>query len=157
MGAVGRSLWCGGKPSLLSLNGAPKSIHRFSPILMKGAANKITGANAGGPPSLRIGALWAARSAQFHPSARQRRSVMRRIEGTRKEHVLLICMTLAAVAGTFALAAPEKTLTLVAYFGFSAVALLLAVTRLRVLALPALISYFIFAASFLAPVEIAVV
>ena len=82
---------------------------------------------------------------------------MQRIEGTRKEHVLLICMTLAAVAVTFPLAAPEKTLTLVAYFGFSAVALLLAVTRLRVLALPALISYFIFAASFLAPVEIAVV
>ena len=36
---------------------------------MKGAANKITGANAGGPPSFRIRALRAARIAQFHRSA----------------------------------------------------------------------------------------
>ena len=36
---------------------------------MKGAANKITGANAGGPPSFRIRALRAVRIAQFHRSA----------------------------------------------------------------------------------------
>ena len=30
--------------------------------------NKITGANAGGPPRLRVRTLWAARIAQFYRS-----------------------------------------------------------------------------------------
>lgn len=80
---------------------------------------------------------------------------MQKIVATRKEHALLIGLTLIAIAAMFPLAMPEKTVTLAAYCLASALGLLLALTRLRLITAPAVFSVVILIASFFTPVEIA--
>jgi hypothetical protein len=79
---------------------------------------------------------------------------MQRIVATRKEHALLIGLTLVAIAAAFPLAMPEKTITLTAYCLASTIAFLLAITRLRLLVAPAVAFLLILIATFFTPVEI---
>ncbi len=80
---------------------------------------------------------------------------MQRIDGTRKQQVSLIGLSVLLVAAIFPLAAPEKTVTLVAYVGFSALLLLFTTSRLQVLLVPVALSFVMLVASFFTPVEIA--
>jgi hypothetical protein len=79
---------------------------------------------------------------------------MRRATCNRKEHALLICLMLAAIAAMFPLAVPEKTLTLAIYCLTSVLGLLLALTRLQILAMPVAFSFVMLVASFFTPIEI---
>src|SRR5712672_854664 len=79
---------------------------------------------------------------------------MQRIPCTRKEHILLVCLMLAAIAAMFPLAVPAKTLTLTIYCLTSVLGLLLALTHFQILTMPVAISFVMLVASFFTPVEI---
>src|SRR2546422_11768001 len=66
--------------------------------------------------------------------------MMRKIDRTRKQQAILVCVVILAIAAAFPLAYPAKNCTTLLYYCASLVALALAFTRLRALALPALLS-----------------
>jgi hypothetical protein len=68
-----------------------------------------------------------------------------------------MCLPVSLVAAIFPFAVSEKTLTLLAYFGFCAVALSFAITRRKILVTPLAFSFLMLVASFVIPVEIALV
>ena len=81
---------------------------------------------------------------------------MRRIEGTRKQHIALNFAVLVLIAAYFWLAMSGKALGLVLFLAASVTILAMAITRLEVLVKVALVLTVLFGASFLVPVEIAV-
>ena len=82
---------------------------------------------------------------------------MRKMDGTPKQQGILAFSVVLAIAAAFPLAYPAKNCTTLLYYWTSIVALALALTRLRTLALPTLLSLCALVVSFLIPLDITLV
>jgi hypothetical protein len=87
---------------------------------------------------------------------RPRCAVMKRIETTRRQQIILVCLTLLAIGSTFPFAMSGKTLGTLLWIGASVLALVMTITRVQVFAKPTLVLMLLFVASFFVPVEIVV-
>src|SRR5436190_3722418 len=79
---------------------------------------------------------------------------MQRVEGTRKQQVLIIRGIILNIAMSFPLAMPGKTLGRLLWPIAAVLALLLGITRLKVFGKPVVVFTALFASSFFIPVEI---
>ena len=79
---------------------------------------------------------------------------MQRIESTRKQQIALLCATLIAIALSFPMAMSGKVWGTLLWFGASVLALMMGITRLKVLARPTVVLTFLFATSFFIPIEV---
>ncbi len=81
---------------------------------------------------------------------------MKQFESTRKQQIILLCVTLLAIGSSFPIAMSGKALGVLLWLVASAVALGMGMTRWQVLAKPTLALTLLFAVSFFVPVELVV-
>ncbi len=82
---------------------------------------------------------------------------MQKIEATRKQQALMVCLMLVAVGFGFPLAMSGKACGVILWFVASILALAWVLTRISALAAPALGLHLLFAASFFVPVDVALI